>query len=41
MILPRMEKMVMTVLAVFVLGVNYLPCAGKGLGDTGPLPLRL
>lgn len=41
MTLPRTEKMVMTVLTVFVLGVNYLPCTGKGLGDKGPLPLRL
>ncbi|XP_057161736.1 secreted phosphoprotein 24 isoform X2 [Ursus arctos] len=40
MTLPRTEKMVMTVLTVFVLGVNYLPCAGFPVYDYDSSSLR-
>ncbi|XP_008688523.1 secreted phosphoprotein 24 isoform X1 [Ursus maritimus] len=40
MTLPRTEKMVMTVLTVFVLGVNYLPCTGFPVYDYDSSSLR-
>lgn len=40
-VLPRMEKMAMKMLVIFVLGMNHWTCTGTELGDRGCLPLMM